>query len=299
MDCIEYIDSIQVSDGTFYATNSKWTVVYTNPNAGYSVDGRVLVNSNEFQELAACDYMQIIFQLPVLIDHLSIGGGTSVDSAVIYAKNANGDFACVCEPTPITGTVQIQTEDHTPSNTYILLFPKPIAKKPIKLTIQLNVHHSTVNQVLLSKYVTTNTMKALEKCLDAAVHGPLSKWADRQEQTSRVTSVMQETLQAYLDKHTDGPKVNETRSMSPQLPSQCTTENMSSSISTTQTTAMLSEKVAHSLETCSGSSAARSESKDPAFVVTSRHCIYFFIVMLVLSILCACWRVAHVKSSSQ
>ena len=271
MDCIEYIDSINVSDGTFCSTNSRGTIVYTNTNAAYSVDGRVLVNSDEFSELSTCDYIQISFQLPILIEMLVVTGGTTVDSIVIYAKNGNGEFTCVCDPVSITDSVKINNEEHVPSNTYILLFPKPIAKKPIKLTIQLIIHQNTINQVLLAKYVTTSTIRALEKYVDTVLDEHLSKWTDRQQEISRVTSSLQEAMQTYSN-IMDKSIVSEHLSSAAIQP----TITESQKIHNSRTLLMMSDTAAMSAkESC-------DKDQNRSVVFKSRHLISFLILMLVL-----------------
>ena len=156
---MEYVKAVHVSDGS-YKLEADHSVTYIHPQPKYSTNAvRLLALQEDFPELSACEYIQLNFELPVQIQQVYISG--SSETLAIFSHN--DEATCVCEPVSLNkAKTTLDTITHTPSNCFYFFWSSTDTNS-LHLNIGLDIHQSTLNQILLTKYVTNNTVDTLTK----------------------------------------------------------------------------------------------------------------------------------------
>ena len=156
---MEYVKSVKVSGGC-HSRALNHSITFDHPHPRYSTNAlRLLDVQDDFPALSACEYIQLNFELPIQIQQVYVTG--SSEMLAIFSHNDETD--CICEPLKLTKiTTTVATTSHTPSNSFYFFFSSTDTN-PLLLNIDLDIHQSTLNQILLTQYVTNNTAETFTK----------------------------------------------------------------------------------------------------------------------------------------
>ena len=157
---MDYIQSIRVSGGD-YAIQPNASVTFVHPKPLFCTNALRMVGIEEdLPGLHGCEYIQLCFELPIQIQQVHIRGGHAQEVMTIYSHET--PKVCICEPVQLAPSTTLVMDSHTASDSFCF-FVAGSATNPIHINIQLDIHQSTANQLLLAKFVTSTTTNTFNR----------------------------------------------------------------------------------------------------------------------------------------